>query len=628
MLFKVFGVIVTFILGAILGLNLSKNIQNEILYTLFWILYIITYLTFANIIAVALFYSVLNTKTGPPGSRGPQGVPGDVGDEGICQSGCQSMQCTKEIQEAFIQKINELAGNPIPPVKLNNLFIKNQLKGICQSEQFQKTAEIKGAESIMGYIKDIVKDWAKVIYDASQTKFVESVGGEDNFDWIGNNPFKEIEKYDIYYWKTNKLFKPIGVDICDNPKINKLMPQKEKPRLFITKTNVYDRVWDSNKRSRQALSVFKPKNMYNEDIKLHMYPMGDVAVAGKRHEIGGPKNVGGISAPMGDGPKKESHVVSGDVKPPERFEKKARGNFWTPVGPEGYTCLGDVASTDGRPPSKYKYRCVPTECVERVSDETYNGAYIWQDKGSIWGPVGSQTDGIGNEIGYENYNLFRAVEGDNGHHKPFYKIRQVCLDSSLPPKKSHEPGDWVSNKWHGYPERNPKYSIFNFLEIVPEGIIQNYETQGKYYFVTTSNHPNSYFIKFFSVTRFMRGNLEVMGRNDVKVNLTTNRDKIEQKWYFEYTDPLNVYIRSKKTHRYLGMHYYQGHLLIVKQYDKPEGKRTLWRIRTTTTGEKYIKQIPQLNNTNNADTKLNNKQNNGNNSLNNNSLNNNSLNNL
>ena len=56
MLFKLFGIVVTVILGAIIGLRLSKDIDSTVLYTLFWILYVVTYLTLANVIAVTMFY--------------------------------------------------------------------------------------------------------------------------------------------------------------------------------------------------------------------------------------------------------------------------------------------------------------------------------------------------------------------------------------------------------------------------------------------------------------------------------------------------------------------------------------------------------------------------------------------
>jgi len=87
---------------------------------------------------------------------------------------------------------------------------------------------------------------------------VHVVGG---FKFDKYNPFDEIEKYDIYYWKTNKLFKPIGIDICDDPTINKSLPQQEKPRLYLVKSNKYKWIYNDNGiRDKPSCSVRRGKN--------------------------------------------------------------------------------------------------------------------------------------------------------------------------------------------------------------------------------------------------------------------------------------------------------------------------------------------------------------------------------
>ena len=308
---------------------------------------------------------------------------------------------------------------------------------------------------------------------------------------------------------------------------------------------------------------------------------------------------------LNEGPRKSTWLVAGDVKPPRKFHYRwddsgsggeHDGSFWQPEAPHGYTCLGDTSSRSQGRPNRNDFRCVPTECVERISDTTHDGAYVWRDHGSgaeqdagIYSVPGARTDGHANSRSDQGYNLFRTTRGFHGNHDPFYKIKDECLKSHLPPKKPHEGGDWVSHKWHGYPERNPKYSIFTYLGLVPEGVIQNYETKHKYYFVTSNKDPNNYFIKYYHKTLHKRGNLETTG-NSVRVNLTTNRDKREQMWILEYTDPNRVLIKSKATGKYLGFHYYQKWQLNMKLYNNPYGNRTLWTIRSTSTGDKQIKQ--------------------------------------
>ena len=328
-----------------------------------------------------MFNDALRTKTGPPGPRGPVGESGDVGDEGVCREGCQQMECSERLQNDFIDKINELAGHPQPPIKFLNSYMRNKLKKICTSEQFQKTIEIKGADSVINYVSDIVKEWARLLYEASGREYVENVGAEDQFKWKnGKQPFEEIEKYDIYYWNMNKLFKPIGLDVCDDPSINKDLPQPEKPRLFLAHSNIYDKLTDGNN-----YSVYRGRNMYNEKIKLPMHPMGDVAVKGNRNVRSGNKSVDGITAPDDIGPQKKTALIAGDVKPPAYFQRF--GQFWRPKPQPGYKCLGDTVVNDVD-----KYRCVPEECIDELDKQTYNGAqYYSSNDGGIWGMYESET---------------------------------------------------------------------------------------------------------------------------------------------------------------------------------------------------------------------------------------------
>lgn len=594
MIYKLFGIVVTIIIGAIIGLRLSKDINNGVLYTLFWILYAITYLTFSNIIAVSLFYSILQNKTGPPGQRGPQGETGNIGALGVCQDDCNEIECSRELKNYVVEMINKIANNPVPPIRLNNLLLLNQVNNLCTSKQFKKVAEIKGATPAINYVKDILKDWIDILYDSGGTAFFEEAGAEENYTWKnGRDPFKEIEKYDIYYWNMNKLFKPIGVDICDDPDVNKNLPQadKEKPLLYMIKTNIYENV-----KSNKSHHIFKPVSSYNKKIKYNMYPMGDVAVSGG-NENSGPKYIDGMSAPENgnDGPKKSSVLIAGNVTKPLKFIKV--GDYYKMVPKTGYKCLGDVGGTS---PLTYDYRCIPEECAERVSDTLNNGQLIYKNDSGIWGIPDSESNGLGNDIGYKNYNLFRATKTD-GNHNGFYKIKDSCLTTAKPTNIPVGEGDWISNRWFGYPERNSKYSIFTFLGIVPEGMLINKETGTKYHFITTTIEPNSFFIKFFNVGHKKYGNLEVVGNSSVGINYTVNRDKKEQLWYLDYKDPNNVYVRSIKTKKYMGLHYYHNeegtkieddkkHLLKILQYKKPFGNRTKWKIQSTTTGQRNIKQ--------------------------------------
>lgn len=608
MLFKLFGIVVTIIIGAILGLKLSKDIHDSVLYSLFWVLYVITYLTFSNVIAVSLFYSALRTKTGPPGPRGPNGVAGDIGEMGVCKDGCEQMECIDEVRNAFINKINELSGRQSEPVKFNNLFLRHQMKNICTSKQFKKIAEIKGADSVMAYIKQIVEEWAKLIYEASGTEFVESPGSREDFPWKNNkDPFKEIEMYDIYYWKRNKLFKPIGLDVCDDPKINKNLPQHDLPRLYLVKTNLYDKQKDIFKRDHYS---FKPRTIRNTKINKQMFPMGDVIANNSNRNYRAPRYVDGISLAIKGkyketGPEKMSALIAGEVRPPRGFHQISE-TLYRPIPEPNYKCLGDVS----RGSNTQDYRCVPEECVEQVDSTVVNGQLLYNNgrHGSAWGIPGSSPDMRGNAKGEENYNLFRSTSGNSGGHEGFYKIRDICLNSGIPPLNSKKENSWKANTWYGYPEKDPngpqntRYSIFDFLGLVPEGILKNENTKHKVHFVSTNKDPNEYVIKYYLHARGRFANWETSGNHNVKAHLVGNPDKKEQQWYLEYDDPEHVYVRSKKTGKYLGLHVSiselkdkfgdHGPKLIVKQYNSKHdhAERTVWKIMSTTTGQRNIKQ--------------------------------------
>lgn len=609
MLYKVFGVVVSLILGAIFGLHISKNIEDNVLYGLFWLLYVITYLTISIIIAVSIFYNILRQKTGPPGQRGPRGEAGEIGEEGTCQKDCQKTECKNKLVDAFINEINKLAGNPNPPIEFKNFFMKEKLKRICTSQQYDKTIRLKGADQTINYISNIIRDWAKLIYDSSGTGFVTDVGGEENYKWSGKNPFNEIEKYDIYYWNMDQLYRPIGVDICDNSAVNKSLPQKAKPLLYLIKSNYYGDAY--NPHGRASFNVFNARPIYNKGLNKYFYPMGSVGIAENDSETssgnytGSYKKIDDMKIPNNKvGPSKLTGLVAGDVTPPNRFDKIWSSNgvggdnasVWRPVPKQGYKCLGDVFVKGNQPPNRFKFRCVPEKCAVKASDRTHNGTYLWgnSDNGdvSVWQIDGANNRGIGNKTGESNYNLLRAIAARNGHHEGFFKIREECLKPGEPNFNIKDEGNWISNRWLGYPERNDKYSIFKYLSLVPEGIIQNKKTKLKYKFISTNKSPNNYFIQFYHETLHKWGNLETFGSQKITLNMTPNRDRVEQIWILEYSDPTKVKIKSQATNKYLGSYYHDKWALIHQQYDKNPSDVDIvtWRIRDTSTGDKKVPQ--------------------------------------
>ena len=52
---------------------------------------------------------------------------------------------------------------------------------------------------ITNYLKDIWKIWIDLIYNAGGAKYFEMLGGEMEFEWLNENPYTEIKKYDVFY---------------------------------------------------------------------------------------------------------------------------------------------------------------------------------------------------------------------------------------------------------------------------------------------------------------------------------------------------------------------------------------------------------------------------------------------
>lgn len=187
------------------------------------------------------------------------------------------------------------------------------------------------------------------------------------------------------------------------------------------------------------------------------------------------------------------------------------GRIWKPIAPEGYVCLGDVF-TNYYPPDhedrveflKYNkeinVKCIPASCVEEVLN-----TYVLDNKRTVWvadnnknnivfnGEINVLGSGKNNEAVSTNaYNLFRAdnmsyvdsagkvitMSGDK-----FYRIKESCLKDKPAKIKQVEPEfEQIGIGWYGNPTNNtPKYSIYHFMGLIPEGMILHDYSQKKYY---------------------------------------------------------------------------------------------------------------------------------------------------
>ena len=207
---------------AIIGVNISSTLNNWQEVLIFWLMYLTTIISFIVVGMSLLFYYILKDKKGKPGPKGERGDKGEIGDAGSCEVGCRNQICTKTILDSIKKEINELADNQTPSIELKNLYIKEKVKQMCNSDEFQQLAPFKGPNSLIEYMKDKWLLWIKLIYNSAGRAYFETIGAENEFEWhqtdsesdTNPNPFNEIKKYDLFYWGLGPHYRPTIVNRC------------------------------------------------------------------------------------------------------------------------------------------------------------------------------------------------------------------------------------------------------------------------------------------------------------------------------------------------------------------------------------------------------------------------------
>lgn len=220
--FTVLGLIIAFAIG----INLSSNIDDSILYFLFWMMYIITIGTLVNIGLSGYYYTVMKAKTGPRGPRGDRGESGDPGELGECDPECRTGLCQSGILEHIVKRVAaEEAKSGVPAeerltsTNFQNVFVKERVKSMCSSPEYSQLAPYKGEQNLINYLKTIWGDLAIKLYQSGGSAYFKTVGAENSWDWVAENPWNEFKKYDIYYWGLGKEYRPIMEEKCDAPGI-------------------------------------------------------------------------------------------------------------------------------------------------------------------------------------------------------------------------------------------------------------------------------------------------------------------------------------------------------------------------------------------------------------------------
>ena len=242
------------------------------------------------------------------------------------------------------------------------------------------------------------------------------------------SPFDELKKYDLWYWGANPLTKPKIVNICSKDKKNDILEPELKIK---ESNDYYSAIWESRnsrqlkyqryrrqimcipvgffpvcfpicvkdgkhfvsglQKGTSKVSAYKNKEFIDKSGSVFK-PVGDIILPGnkfqqtKKNEPCVPKRDKNDKSSNcyrdknGDDPFQKNILVSGNVKNPIGYKpmyislrkygynKNNQGvQFWRPIPPNGYKCLGDVIvnNTNYSEPSTDLINCVPDKCLRQ-----------------------------------------------------------------------------------------------------------------------------------------------------------------------------------------------------------------------------------------------------------------------
>jgi hypothetical protein len=253
-----FFIIIGFLLAIVLGINLSAKIEDTIQYFLFWLMYVISIGTFVNIGLSIYYYFLIKDKSGPRGPQGERGDKGDAGPLGQCDPNCRTGICEDGIIDKIVEIIQKKElenGNASDFTKtdLRNVYIKEKIKSMCQSPQFKQLIPYRGANNLITYLKEIWSIVVESIYDSGGMNYFKTIGAENDWDWVENNPWNEFKKYDVYYWGLDKAYRPKVVEKCTGQNSRKNNSNYPEYDNFLSGGNPNVYVNPSKKESKYSI---------------------------------------------------------------------------------------------------------------------------------------------------------------------------------------------------------------------------------------------------------------------------------------------------------------------------------------------------------------------------------------
>ena len=526
----IFFILIIFCIYVLLGLHITAGIDSSVQIILTWVIYTLMWSTFVNVFTLGYFWSVIRNKKGPTGLRGPVGERGIVGVEGTCSIDSTEAYLIKAINEyidgLYFSKTNMHILDE-ETQKFPCKYLNNKIYTIAGSRQYKiivanLALENKPVISIINYLKNILSEWFELLYNSTDTLgvwFTDEYADEE-YTWI-KNPFDEIKKYDVYYWGVTRDFRPLKAEICRSTAYyqNSKIPNNVKePKLKIIQSNYYQGLGrDNGSKIKGDLYAFRP---YAVTLGLDTYyPIGDILRQGWYTSKPGKTIIGDMQYDDDNGgPFMKSLLVAGDVVDPinyklnRQYRGGARIATHTPICPSGYESMGDIIGSryggGGGVIHSNTVKCVPKDCIEKVNRKPITS---WIGSGNY--ALYKESMGTNNNAdGNNGYNLFRSNKT-----LPYYKIKDKCINTNTTSgtKDVEEQNGDLGIGWNGHPYKlEPKYSIFTFLNLVPEGMIVHKGTGRRFYIIHYGGEEsNIYNVLIYN---------EINGKYDNSIQVASN----------------------------------------------------------------------------------------------------------
>ena len=531
------------------GTIISRKIENLIAYGLFWMIYLITFITLGNSLFNYYSYKTLSNKDGLRGNQGYPGLEGDKGDEADCDKNCKLKNFSSVILNKLNVEYNKILeigrGRKIEPSrKIKNSYIIDTIKRICDSKQFKQVSQLRHPTKLIDYIAETFIKWINLIAkaDLSEDKkhfqdYMEIYGEQREWEALiksEDNPFHEIEKYDIYYWGLDKEFHPIKIKSC----LKSTEKNKKKPIRAI-KTNMYERkYYDKGTGAKFDFSIWMSDPLKIQD-EIY-YPLGAVSLCHwsakpnkKNVEFLGDKSFKfdiNSNGKKFTSPRYSNILVAGDNKsvrkPPAsawkwRYnDQKTGGKFpvtmWNAEDfqedGELFRCFGSMTMSNykGNPTEQLGRDKVPMVCVnDKLLDEIPNKHnFVYDDRksgGRYDLEVYANLDGDYNLTYFREGNWRKGIRGPDLTRK-MYKLKDEYVKESKDPRNI--PVETLHNlEDDGYAvgfqetkyEQDRKGSLFDLLDLVVKSPLQNmFQNQKLFLEHSKLNNPNSYLIKEYN----------------------------------------------------------------------------------------------------------------------------------